>query len=197
MKRTKYNHIEKTKVIYNSIITSRLKRMAEDDGINVGTGKKIIGFVGGLYEEGKGLKYLIKAFYKVKQEVSNSMLVIVGDGPDKQKLISLAKNLNLEEDVIFTGFKENPVQYMKGFDLMVLPSLHEAFGAVILEALYVGTPVIGSRIGGIPEVLKYEELLFKPRNVDDLSSKIINLLKNNEVRRKAVDLCRERKGVFT
>lgn len=195
MKRAEYNQIEKTKIIYNNI-TRRMEKLSEERCICFDINKKIIGFVGGLHEEGKGLRYLIKAFYKVKQEVSNSILVIVGDGPDKQKLISLVKNLNLEKDVIFTGFKDNPLQYMKGFDLMVLPSLHEACPLVIIEALYVGTPIIGSKVGGIPEVLKYGELLFEPKNVDELASKILNLLQNAEAYKKALELGEERKRAF-
>ena len=195
MKRAKCNHVEKTKIIYNNI-TSRMERLSKEKCINFGADKKIIGFVGGLYGEGKGLKYLIKAFYKVKQKIPNSMLVIVGDGPDKEKLILLVKNLNLEKDVIFTGFKDNPLQYMKGFDLMVLPSLHEACPLVIIEALCVGTPVIGSDVGGIPEVLKYDKLLFKPKNVDELASKILNSFQNGEAYKKVLKLCEERKRAF-
>ena len=139
----------------------------------------------------------MEAFIKVKQGLPNSKLVIVGDGPGKQWLISLAESLGLEEDVIFTGFQQNPIQYMKGFDLMILPSLYEAFGAVIIEALYVGTPVIGSRAGGIPEVLKYDELLFEPGNADELASKILNLLQNGGAYRRALELCAKRKEAFT
>lgn len=194
VKRAKYNYIEK--VIYNGI-TPRLKRLSSERGVNFGTGNKLIGFVGLIYEEGKGLRYLMKAFSKVTQELPNSKLVVVGDGPGKRWLVSLVNSLGLEENVIFTGFQQNPIQYMKGFDLMVLPSLYEAFPAVILEALYVGTPVIGSKAGGIPEVLKYDELLFEPGNADELSSKILNLLKNDEAYGKALELCRERKEAFT
>lgn len=196
MERAKFSGIERTKVIYNNINTPRIEKLGEEKGINFGTNKKVIGFVGGISEEVKGLKYLIKAFYKIKQKIPNSLLVLVGDGPDRQKLISLAKSLNLENDVIFTGFKENPLQYMKGFDLMVLPSTSEAFGYVLLEAMYVGTPVIGSKVGGIPEVLKYDELLFEPRNIDELASKILNLLQSEEAYKKALKLCEERKRAF-
>ncbi|MBA7620169.1 N-acetyl-alpha-D-glucosaminyl L-malate synthase [subsurface metagenome] len=196
VKRTRCDHVVKTKVIYNSI-TPRLRKLSRARGVSFSTGNKIIGFVGLIYEEGKGLKYLMKAFGKVKQELPNSKLVVVGDGPGKQWLISLVKSLSLEKDVIFTGFQQNPVQYMKGFDLLVLPSLYEAFGAVILEALYVGTPVIGSRAGGIPEVLKYDELLFEPGNADELASKILNLLQNDGAYRKALELCRKRREAFT
>ena len=195
IKRTGYD-IEKTKVIYNSI-TPRLKRLSRARDVNFSAGNKIIGFVGLIYKEGKGLKYLVKAFGKVKQELPNSKLVVVGGGPGKQWLVSLVGSLGLEEDVIFTGFQQNPIQYMRGFDLMVLPSLYEAFGAVILEALYVGTPVIGSRTGGIPEVLEYDELLFEPGNADELAAKILNLLQDDGAYRKAVELCRKRKETFT
>ena len=196
MERAKFNDINRTKVVYNNINTPRIEKLSKERAVNFGVNKKVIGFVGGISEEVKGLKYLIRAFYKVKQKIPNSLLVLVGDGPDKQKLISLAKSLNLENDVIFTGFKENPLQYMKGFDLMVLPSTSEAFGYVLLEAMYVGTPVIGSNVGGIPEVLKYDELLFEPRNIDKLVSKILNLLQSEEAYKKALKLCEERKRAF-
>ena len=196
MKRAKFSDIERAKVIYNNINTPRMEKLGEENGINFGANKKVIGFVGGISEEVKGLKYLIKAFRKVKQKNPNSLLVLVGEGPDKQKLISLAKSLDLENDVIFTGFKENSLQYMKGFDVMILPSTSEAFGYVLLEAMSVGTPVIGSKVGGIPEVLKYDELLFEPRNIDELASKILNVLQNDEAYKKALELCEERKRAF-
>jgi len=96
------------------------------------------------------------------------------------------------DDVIFTGWVENPLQYMKGFDLLVLPSLHEACPLVILESLYVGTPVIASKVGGIPEILKYDELLVEPGNVQVLTEKILNLMKNEKDYNKSVELCNER-----
>jgi len=196
VKRTKGDHIGKTKVVYNSI-TPRLRKLSRARGISFSSGNKIIGFVGLIHEEGKGLRYLMEAFSKVKRELPNSKLVVVGDGPGKLWLVSLVESLGLQGDVIFTGFQQNPIQYMKGFDLMVLPSLYEAFGAVILEALYVGTPVIGSKAGGIPEVLKYDELLFEPRNADELASKILNLLQNDGAYSKALELCGKRKEAFT
>ena len=195
MKRTRCNRIKNTKIIYNNI-TSRMKQLGKKPSIDFRSDKKILGFVGNIYGEGKGLNYLINAFYKVKQNFPNSMLVIVGKGPDLQKLISLVKRLGLNNDVHFTGFKDNPLQYIKGFDLMILPSLHEAFPLVIIEAVYCRTPIICSNVGGIPEALKYEELLFEPKNADELASKILNLLRNNDAYNKLVELCEERKKAF-
>ena len=79
---------------------------------------------------------------------------------------------------------------------MVLPSFHEGFGAVLFESMYVGTPAIGAKVGGIPEVLNYEELLFEPRSVEELYIKILNLLQNETAYKKALKLCEERKKAF-
>ena len=177
LKRLNYTGNEnKVKVVYNGI-TPRLRSLSSHDIIRY-SDNIVIGFVGGLYD-GKGLNYLINAFYNIKKSLPSSILVIVGDGPDKHKFIRTVKELNLEDNVIFTGYKTNPFPYIKGFDLMVVPSLSEAFGIVIFEALYVGTPVFGSNVGGIPEVLKYEELIFDLKT-DDLENNIINFFNNKK-----------------
>ena len=68
---------------------------------------------------------------------------------------------------------------MYNFDLIVVPSFMEAFPNVILEALYYNIPVLGSKVGGIPLILK-EKYLFNPGDHSNLSSKILNLLQKNE-----------------
>lgn len=196
LKRYKIKNINAMKVIYNNINTPRIKKLNEESALSVREDKKVIGFVGNLYENGKGLKYLIEAFYNVKQIIPNSTLVLMGIGPDLQKLKTLISRLNLDKDVTFLGFKENPLRYMKSFNLMVLPSLHEAFPLVILEALYIKIPVIGSRVGGIPEILKYDELLFESKNVSDLTAKILLLLQDEKEYKKVSELCEERKKEF-
>lgn len=195
MGRTGCIQLEKTRVIYNNINTPRVKVLSKVPAKDFGNKIKV-GFVGSLNEEGKGIKYLIKAFYNVKKVIMDCLLIIVGTGQDELKLKQLCISLNLNDDVIFTGLVENPLQYMKGFDLLVLPSLHEACPLVILESLYVGTPVIASKVGGIPEILKYDELLVEPGNVQALADKLMNLMRNKKDYNKAVELCNERKQKF-
>jgi glycosyltransferase involved in cell wall biosynthesis len=192
VERAHYNPADKIKVIYNGV-TPRLKELAKAEPVTVAKHKKTVGYVGGLFAEGKGLSYLIRAFQKVKQELTDSALVIVGEGPDRRVLAELAENLNLKDDVIFIGYQENPLQYMKGFDLFVLPSTNEGFSLVLIEAIYVGTPAIASNVGGTPEVLGYEELLFEPRDVRGLAMKIEDLLRDDAVYEKARVLCSQRK----
>jgi glycosyltransferase involved in cell wall biosynthesis len=194
LKRTTIPGNEKIKIVYNGI-TPRLRELSKDEGIKFSKGEKIIGYVGLLYP-GKGLKYLMEAFCKLSNKDPNLRLVIVGDGPEKQNLLDRVLKLDIQNKVIFTGYQKNPIKYIKGFDLMAVPSLVEPFGIVILEAFYVGTPVIGSRVGGITEILKYEELLFKPKDTDDLESKLSKILKDEKVYENVVELCKERSQFF-
>ena len=195
MTRAGFTQIDKTKLLYNNI-PKRVIALSKEPPVLFSQDKKILGYVGSLYAEGKGLTYLISAFHMVKQKIPDSMLVIVGDGPDKDELVSLVRELNLYNDVIFTGFKSNPISYMKGFDVLVLPSLHEACSLVLLEALCMDIPVLGSRVGGTPEVLKYEELLFNAADAEAIASKVVYLFQNPVAYQKAVNLCNIRKSCF-
>lgn len=195
MKRAGFTQIDKTRLLYNNI-SKKVVASSKESSVRLSRDKKIVGYVGSLHAKGKGLIYLISAFHTIKQNIPDSMLVIVGDGPDKDELISHVKELDLCDDVIFTGFKNDPLPYIKGFDMLVLPSLHEAFGLVLLEALYCDVPALGSNIDGIPEVLKYKELLFDVADSEAIASKVIHLFQNPTAYQEAVNLCRMRKNYF-
>ena len=194
LKRTNIKSSAKIKVVYNGI-TPRLKELSKEEGIKFSSENKIIGYVGLLYE-GKGVKYLIKAFCKALNKEPDLRLIIIGDGPEKQNLLDQALKLDIQDKISFMGYKENPIKYIKGFDLMVVPSLEEPFGIVILEAFYVGTPVIGSRVGGITEILRYDELLFNPEDTNDLELRLSEILKDEKTYRNVSKLCKERSKFF-
>lgn len=192
--RTKLD-INKTKILYNNLNNPRTIKLSSIDGIEFKE-DNIIGFVGNLFSKAKGVEVLIKAFNKVYTKNQNIKLVIVGDGPDKEYLYTLCKTLKIEKNVLFTGYLDNPFPYIKAFDIMVLPSLHEGFNLSILEALYCDKVVLGSKIGGIPEALVYDELLFSPKDIDELSLKISSLILDKKLYNKYQELCKKRKEVF-
>lgn len=125
-----------------------------------------------LYEKHKDVETLIKAF---SYYVGNEKLVIVGDGPDREKLEKLTKEKKLENKVIFLGEVTNPFILMKNAKIFILSSKVEGFGLVLVEALYCGTKVISSDCPvGPKEILENGELgeLFEPGNPKDLLEKL-------------------------
>ena len=81
---------------------------------------------------------------------------MVGDGDKEEELQKYSFKLGIQNRIVFLGYQEKPMPSMEESDLLILPSKEERLGRVIVEAMHLGTPVIGSRIGGIPEVIEHE-----------------------------------------
>lgn len=149
---------------------------------------KIIGFVGNLYEVGNGLDVLLNAFKLVAKRIPESILVIVGDGPDKRILEQKTADLSLDNKVYFTGGVSNPLLYVQNFDVFVAAARQHSCPNAVLESLMCRVPVIGSRVGGIPEILKHKELLFTPGDSKALANKLTRILTDKSYMEKTKQL---------
>jgi len=141
----------------------------------------------------KGHDTVIRSLPQLAQEFPNLKYLVVGGGPDRQALEQLARELNVAERVVFTGYvPENDLAdfYALG-DVMVMPNRCESngdlegFGMAFVEANAVGRPVVGGRSGGAEEAIAEGEsglLLEDPRSVDELVSALRLLLSNRELR---------------
>lgn len=138
----------------------------------------IIGTVGELHAN-KGYSYLLEAFAALPKRVS---LVIIGSGEEQKALEAQARSLRIRKRVFFTGFLPGP-DYMRAFDLFVLPSVKEGFPFVILEAGARGIPVIATAVGGVPEVVRTGDtgLLVSPKEPEELAQAMRLLLEDPEV----------------
>ena len=96
---------------------------------------------------------VVRVFARVAREVP-SVLVMVGDGPDRVQAEEEAKRLGVDDSVFFLGKIEAVAPLLAAADLFLLPSMNESFGLSALEALASGVPVVASRVGGIPEVVQ-------------------------------------------
>ncbi len=125
----------------------------------------------------KGHRYLIEAMDIVHRRGDDVLCAIIGGGPLAKPLSTLIANCGLKNAVILAGEKEHTEisLWLNAADLFVLPSLNEGNPTVMFEALGCGKPFVGSRVGGIPEVIISEEygLLTEPGNSADLAEMII------------------------
>ena len=150
---------------------------------------KIILFLSGLVPP-KGPDVLLKAMLKILKNIPDAKLVFVGSGGMGEELKRLSKKLGIVKYVKFAGFVGDVLKkalYYKSADVFVLPSIGlESFGIVNLEAMACGVPIVASKIGGVPDVVKDGEngLLVPPRDSEALANGIIHLLENKDVREK-------------
>lgn len=135
----------------------------------------IIGTIGRLVPD-KDQKTMIYAFASIRPRFPHAKLLIIGEGELEQDLKQLVEKLHLPQDVIFTGFLPGANRYLKAFDIFLLPSVEEAFGRVLLEAMVARVPLIGTRIDGIPEVIGDAGLIFEAGDSHMLSSAILTYL---------------------
>jgi glycosyltransferase involved in cell wall biosynthesis len=138
-------------------------------------------FVGRLTLE-KGISLLIEALSHIKD--SNWILSVVGKGPERKNLEEFAKKKGLSERIIFYGFREDVDNFYRHHDIVILPSLNEPFGRVIIEAMSHGKAVIASNNGGVPEIIEdgKDGMVFETGDPRGLSESIKCLMNNHKKR---------------
>jgi len=137
-------------------------------------------------EEGKGHKYLFEAVSLINRAEGDIKLLVVGEGSKEVELKQLASTLGIEDRVVFTGALTDVRPVFAVSDVVVLPSLEEAMGIVLLEGMCMGKPCIASNTGGIPEVVSDGKsgILVEPRDINGLKEAIVKLLKSPDLRTK-------------
>jgi glycosyltransferase involved in cell wall biosynthesis len=167
---------DEVQVISNGIDTRRYTPPVD------GNRDDVVLFVGSLIPR-KGVRYLLEAMPEVLRDFPSCRLVLIGDGPLYSALVEKAGNLGLTGRIAFQGFQppDEVRAWMQRARVVVVPSLEEAQGVVLLEALACGTPVVASRVGGIPEVVTPAVgSLVPPADVHALSEAIRGLLAGRE-----------------
>ena len=146
--------------IYNSIEGDKIENLAASTGkqalrTSVGVKKKnVIGIVARLRSE-KGHLFLFRAMASVLRAVPDTVLVIVGDGPDKALLQSSARALEIGENIVWVGAKshDETLRLYGIMDVAVVPSEFEGFGLSAAEAMAAGLPIVASDVDGLREVV--------------------------------------------
>lgn len=143
-------------------------------------------FVAGTIAEladNKGLAYLLEAAIKIQEPV---LCYIIGEGENRKQMEEYIAKHNAGKKIILVGFISDASRYLKAFDVFVLPSIKEGLPYALLEAASAGLPLIGTRVGGIPEIIEDGKngFLVPPKNSDALADAIKKLGANPELQNR-------------
>jgi len=157
----------------------------EDKKKSLGLSTKglVVGTVGWLLPI-KGPIYLLNAMARIWQSHPETRLVFVGKGELEDRLRTEASGMGVSDKVTFLGWRDDIPEIMQTLDIFVLPSLNEGMARVLVEAMTAGRPIVASRAGGIPDLVKDGQngFLVDPGDVNGLSSAIRRLLVDKKMR---------------
>ncbi len=134
----------------------------------------------------KGLRYAIEALALYNNSAKEKVaLVVIGEGEEREKLITLINKLGLFDSVFLPGKRTNAAKLLAAFNIFLSSSLTEAFGYVLLEAGLAGLPVVATKVGGTPEIIENMKsgILVEPKNPEAIAEAIKFMIDNPEKRK--------------
>ena len=155
---------------YTSSTCNRKTLGISDDAI-------IVGAVGRLCAQ-KAPDVFIRAAKRIKESIPNAFFILVGKGEYETEIINYARENNLENSLLITGWVENPMSYIKLFDVAMLLSRWEGFGLVLPEYMIAQKPIVASNVGGITEIISDHEngILVNPGDVEGVYQAVMEIL---------------------
>ncbi|MDF9406962.1 glycosyltransferase family 4 protein [Pelotomaculum isophthalicicum JI] len=174
---------KKIALIYNGVDIEKLREQARPEKLKsipcLGN-SRVVGMVARLEPE-KGHRYFLEASSMVLAKLENVFFIVVGTGSLADDLRETAKNLGISERVLFTGYQDDIAKFIAMMDVMVIPSLTEAFGISMIEGMCLGKPCVASAVGGLVEIAGQDgrvAFLVPPGNAEAIAEKVIFLLEN-------------------
>ncbi|WP_455206360.1 glycosyltransferase family 4 protein [Kaarinaea lacus] len=180
--KTLYYGVEKPPIL------SKQEKLMLKQFLHIPNDSFAIGMVGRI-EEGKGQYLLVEAVHELVMQGVNVHATIIGPAMDANYEMELKKQVKewrLTDNIHFYGSHNNPVEIMSVFDVVVLATKQETFGLVLIEAMRNGVAVIGTRAGGVPEIIDegVTGLMFEPENSQELTEKLSALINDESLCQK-------------
>lgn len=179
---------DKVVVIYQGLELDRYLNVNADKiklrkDLNIKVEENVVSVIGRL-EPVKGVKYFIKVAVDLAEKFPNIRFLMVGEGSLHKSLEKQVEDLGLKDKFIFTGWREDIPEILSIVDILVLPSLNEAVGMVLIEAQAQGIPVVATSVGGIPEIVKNNQtgILVPAKDSRSLAQAVKYLLEDKQKR---------------
>lgn len=186
-------------VLYNTVDSAQIMHLSQTVPAGIAFDDRECALIGvGTLKAVKAFDRLIRILARLRNENIPTRLVIVGEGPDREKLEQLARELRVDDAVSFMGYQENPYQYMARSSLFVCSSLSEGFSTAATEALIVGTPVCTTEVSGMREMLGDSEYgIITENNEEALYQGVKKMLTEPRLLERYREKARERGKYFS
>lgn len=175
---------QRLRVIPNGIQTPTPKRCRREvrEALGIPNGSPILIVVARLMED-KGVEWAMKAHALLRHRLPDAVLLVAGDGPDRDALELMASELELGNGVRFLGYREDVPDLLAAADVCLVPSVAEGQSLVALEAMSLGVPVVATSAGGLPEAVVDGQtgLVVPPKDHAALAQAAIGVLSNREL----------------
>jgi glycosyltransferase involved in cell wall biosynthesis len=178
---------DKIDVIHNAVDLSdtgpigSLQKIREE--LNIEKGQPVIGTAGRMVPI-KGYDILLEAAAIILRKKHGVRFLLAGDGPLKTELEGKAKEIGLEQEVMFLGFRDDIKDVIHSFDIFVISSYHEGMPMILLEAMAMRKAVVATNVGGINEIIEdnVSGLLVRPGDAQGLASACLIVLEDFDMR---------------
>ncbi len=166
------NSNNSTNPINTSIVTPQIEKFCKNHFV--------IGSIGRLSTE-KGFIYLIEALNQLKKKGVSARLIIIGEGSEREKLEKIIIKSGIKDNVLFTGYVKNANRFIPFFNVYAISSLTEGLPITLLEAMQAKVPIVATKVGGIPEVIKnnYDAILVNPCCPEQLVNAFYKIYNDN------------------
>jgi glycosyltransferase involved in cell wall biosynthesis len=154
-------------------------------GIGIPADAFVVGWIGRMTAV-KRTDDILRGFRRLLDRRDNAYLCLVGDGPDRSQMERLAHELGVARRCLFVGYQEDVAAFYDAMDVLVLPSANEGTPVSVIEAMAAGLPIVATRVGGVPDVMRdgVDGFLVPPGDVEALGTRLAELAADPELRRR-------------